>query len=152
MTLTQVRDTLRRAAAIVRRVVGVPDYETYLAHVRKCHVGTVPMTREEFERSQLEDSMPDQDNAAAGLTQKIERQVRRRNHPASARVGRGNTTMASDASPAPAVNAAGAPKRLQSNPKSTDAGSIPNPTVRWKSALQRTDAERLKTELVLVQR
>jgi len=46
---------LRRAAAIVRRVVGVPDYEVYVAHVHECHPGTVPLTRDEFERSRLED-------------------------------------------------------------------------------------------------
>lgn len=55
MTLAQAREFLRRAGAIVRRVVGVPDYETYIAHMQQCHAGTVPMTREEFERSRLED-------------------------------------------------------------------------------------------------
>jgi uncharacterized short protein YbdD (DUF466 family) len=55
LTLTAVRSTLRRAAAIVRRIIGVPDYERYLAHVRECHPGTAPMTRTEFERSRLED-------------------------------------------------------------------------------------------------
>ena len=55
MTLTAVGTALRRAAAIVRRVIGVPDYERYLAHVRQCHPGTVPMTRPEFERARLDD-------------------------------------------------------------------------------------------------
>jgi uncharacterized short protein YbdD (DUF466 family) len=48
-------DALRRAAAVVRRVVGVPDYERYVAHVRERHPDVVPMSREEFERSRLED-------------------------------------------------------------------------------------------------
>jgi len=48
-------DWFRRAAAITRRIVGVPDYDTYLAHVRGHHPGTVPMTREEFERVRMED-------------------------------------------------------------------------------------------------
>ena len=55
MTAQSLRDTIRRAANIVRRIVGVPDYERYVAHVRECHPGTVPMNRVEFERSRLED-------------------------------------------------------------------------------------------------
>ncbi len=55
MTFAEARAALRRAAAVVRRIVGVPDYETYLAHVRECHAGTAPMTREEFEHARLED-------------------------------------------------------------------------------------------------
>lgn len=55
MTLERVRDALRRAATVIRRIVGVPDYERYVAHVRERHAGVVPMSREEFERSRLED-------------------------------------------------------------------------------------------------
>jgi uncharacterized short protein YbdD (DUF466 family) len=55
MTLSAIRETLQRAATVVRRIVGVPDYERYLAHVRERHAGAVPMSREEFERSRLED-------------------------------------------------------------------------------------------------
>jgi len=55
VTIADVRTALQRAADVVRRVVGVPDYERYLAHVTACHPGTPPMTREEFERSRLED-------------------------------------------------------------------------------------------------
>ena len=47
-----------RALAAVRRVlhlvVGAPDYERYVAHVRECHPDRVPMTREEFARERLE--------------------------------------------------------------------------------------------------
>lgn len=53
--LHRARATLLRSAAILRRIVGVPDYDRYVAHVRDCHPGTVAMTREEFERSRLED-------------------------------------------------------------------------------------------------
>jgi uncharacterized short protein YbdD (DUF466 family) len=49
---------LPRALAAVRRVlhaiIGAPDYERYLAHVRECHPDRVPMTREEFARERLE--------------------------------------------------------------------------------------------------
>jgi uncharacterized short protein YbdD (DUF466 family) len=55
MTLRTILETLRRAAIVARRIVGVPDYERYVAHVRERHAGVVPMTREEFERSRLED-------------------------------------------------------------------------------------------------
>lgn len=49
-----VREVARRVAAVVRRVIGVPDYDRYVAHVHHAHPGTAPMTREEFERSRLE--------------------------------------------------------------------------------------------------
>lgn len=55
MTLTRIAESLRRAAAVVRRIVGVPDYERYVAHVRDRHPGTVPMSRDDFVRARLED-------------------------------------------------------------------------------------------------
>jgi len=55
VTLTEMSAALRRVAWIVRRVVGVPDYETYVAHVRACHPGTTPVSRREFEESRLHD-------------------------------------------------------------------------------------------------
>ena len=38
----------QRAAAVVRRVIGVPDYEGYLAHMRQRHPGCAPLSRERF--------------------------------------------------------------------------------------------------------
>ena len=55
MTLDRLRDSLRRLGVVVRRVIGAPDYDRYLSHVTACHPGTTPMTRQEFERSRLED-------------------------------------------------------------------------------------------------
>ena len=55
MTLSQLRETLRRAGRVIRRVVGVPDYDIYLAHVREAHPGREPMSRQEFEQSRLHD-------------------------------------------------------------------------------------------------
>ena len=52
---SQARKTLSRIADVVRRIIGVPDYDRYVAHVQACHAGAVPMTREDFERSRLED-------------------------------------------------------------------------------------------------
>lgn len=53
-TVAVIRDALRRAAGVVRRVIGAPDYERYVAHVRACHPGTTPMSQMEFERARLE--------------------------------------------------------------------------------------------------
>ena len=55
MTFAGLRESVRRAARVLRRIVGVPDYEGYLAHVEACHPGTTPMTRAEFERMRLDD-------------------------------------------------------------------------------------------------
>lgn len=37
-----------RIAAVIRRVIGVPDYEYYLLHVRRCHPNVQPMSRDVF--------------------------------------------------------------------------------------------------------
>ena len=55
MTITELRDTLHRVGAVVRGIVGVPDYPRYLAHMRECHPQSTPLTPEEFERVRLED-------------------------------------------------------------------------------------------------
>ena len=52
--LGTLKDALRRAGSILRRVIGAPDYERYVAHVRDCHPGTTPMSRADFERARLE--------------------------------------------------------------------------------------------------
>jgi uncharacterized short protein YbdD (DUF466 family) len=48
-------EQIRRAAAILRRVIGVPDYDRYVAHVRECHPDREPMTRVQFEESRMHD-------------------------------------------------------------------------------------------------
>ena len=55
MTTAEFRDTLKRTAAVIRRLIGAPDYETYVAHVHECNAGTAPMTREEFVKSRMDD-------------------------------------------------------------------------------------------------
>lgn len=51
------RGWLRRAwslaARTARLAVGVPDYDAYVAHVRRCHDGRVPMDRDAFFRERL---------------------------------------------------------------------------------------------------
>ena len=45
---------LPRALAVVRRIIGVPDYDAYLAHVAECHPGMTPLTKDEFVKDRLE--------------------------------------------------------------------------------------------------
>ena len=47
-------ERMRRAARTLRAVIGAPDYERYVAHLRRCHPGREPMTREAFVRERLE--------------------------------------------------------------------------------------------------
>jgi uncharacterized short protein YbdD (DUF466 family) len=49
-----LRTRLARGAALIRRILGVPDYERYLNHVRKAHPGQTPMTEQEFFRDRLD--------------------------------------------------------------------------------------------------
>jgi len=49
------REAIDRAACVLRRVIGVPDYDIYVAHLRTHHAGVEPPTREEFTRQRLAD-------------------------------------------------------------------------------------------------
>ena len=49
------REKIDRAACILRRVIGVPDYDIYLAHIREHHPEAKPLTREEFTNQRLHD-------------------------------------------------------------------------------------------------
>jgi uncharacterized short protein YbdD (DUF466 family) len=44
------RDVMTRAAETARLMIGLPDYETYLAHRRAAHPGEPAMSRDEFHR------------------------------------------------------------------------------------------------------
>ena len=44
---------LDRAARLLRAIVGAPDYERYVAHVRAHHPSCTPMSRDEFARERL---------------------------------------------------------------------------------------------------
>lgn len=48
-----MREWLARFAAIVRRIIGAPDYAAYVAHVRACHPGREPMGEREFVAERL---------------------------------------------------------------------------------------------------
>ena len=45
----------RRVAAVLRAMIGVPDYERYVAHMRAAHPGAAPLAREEFWRACQDD-------------------------------------------------------------------------------------------------
>jgi uncharacterized short protein YbdD (DUF466 family) len=45
---------LARLLRTVRTIIGVPDYERYLEHARRCHPDRAPLTRDEFARDRLE--------------------------------------------------------------------------------------------------
>ena len=55
MSVTHVMDWLERAACVVRRIVGVPDYEAYAAHMRAHHADAPLLSREDFARQRLRD-------------------------------------------------------------------------------------------------
>jgi uncharacterized short protein YbdD (DUF466 family) len=48
-----LRERLARAACVIRRVIGAPDYERYVAHVRRAHPEVAPISREAFARDAL---------------------------------------------------------------------------------------------------
>lgn len=51
--MRRLADALAQAGRVVRRVIGAPDYDRYLAHLRSAHPGVRPLTREEFAREAL---------------------------------------------------------------------------------------------------
>ena len=48
------REAWSKAARTARLMVGVPDYDAYLAHHRAAHAGEAPMSRAEFHRDRVE--------------------------------------------------------------------------------------------------
>jgi uncharacterized short protein YbdD (DUF466 family) len=48
--IEEARTRLDRVACVVRRIIGVPDYDRYVAHVHAHHPDERPMEREEFIR------------------------------------------------------------------------------------------------------
>ena len=57
MTTTHIvqstRIRLGRFASAVRRIIGVPDYDRYVAHARRCHPDQPLMSRDEFTRQRM---------------------------------------------------------------------------------------------------
>jgi uncharacterized short protein YbdD (DUF466 family) len=50
-----VTAVVRRLTRALRRIIGAPDYERYVAHMRARHPGETPLSRAEFERRCLDD-------------------------------------------------------------------------------------------------
>lgn len=48
-------ERLARARQTLNRIIGAPDYDTYLAHAARCHPDAPPLTRDEFVKQRLED-------------------------------------------------------------------------------------------------
>ncbi|MHB0949222.1 MAG: YbdD/YjiX family protein [Gemmatimonadaceae bacterium] len=46
---------MHRVLSAIRRMIGVPDYDVYVAHLRRAHPTVVPMPPEEFLRRRLDD-------------------------------------------------------------------------------------------------
>lgn len=44
---------LPRVARVLRAIIGAPDYERYLAHMRAAHPGDAPLPPDEFARRRL---------------------------------------------------------------------------------------------------
>jgi uncharacterized short protein YbdD (DUF466 family) len=40
---------------IIHRIIGAPDYKSYVAHLRAHHPGETPLSQEEFIRTRLDD-------------------------------------------------------------------------------------------------
>ena len=53
--LKRVRYFVHHAAALARQLIGAPDYERYLAHVRARHPGAEPIAYREFYQLRLEE-------------------------------------------------------------------------------------------------
>ncbi len=51
--MVAIARTIARVARVVRRIIGVPDYERYVAHVQRHHPEQVPLTRDAFARDML---------------------------------------------------------------------------------------------------
>ena len=47
------RSLFARATALVRRIIGVPDYATYQAHMATCHPGQPMLNEQEFAEDRL---------------------------------------------------------------------------------------------------
>jgi uncharacterized short protein YbdD (DUF466 family) len=53
--VSEARERVERVANVVRRIIGVPDYERYVAHVRTHHPDVTPMCQKDFEKQRIVD-------------------------------------------------------------------------------------------------
>ena len=55
MTIAMLREKLQQVGPVVRRIIGAPDYEGYVAHATQCHPDRPILSRNEFVESRLKD-------------------------------------------------------------------------------------------------
>lgn len=53
--VAETKSRVERAAKVLRYIIGVPDYDRYVAHVRTHHPDATPMCRTDFERMRITD-------------------------------------------------------------------------------------------------
>jgi uncharacterized short protein YbdD (DUF466 family) len=53
--IATARDRIDRAACVLRRIIGVPDYDRYVAHVVAHHPEAKPMSHDEFVKQRMID-------------------------------------------------------------------------------------------------
>jgi uncharacterized short protein YbdD (DUF466 family) len=51
--MRRLADTVSRLGSVLRRVIGAPDYERYLSHLRVAHPDREPLSREQFVRDSM---------------------------------------------------------------------------------------------------
>ena len=51
----RTRRNVERAANVIRRVIGVPDYDRYVSHMHTHHPDCTLLSREEFTRQRMMD-------------------------------------------------------------------------------------------------
>jgi uncharacterized short protein YbdD (DUF466 family) len=54
-TQTAEPSLIHRCAAVIRRIIGAPDYDTYLAHMTSHHPEQTPLSKRDFENERLVD-------------------------------------------------------------------------------------------------
>jgi uncharacterized short protein YbdD (DUF466 family) len=52
--MTRVLTFFDTVGRVMRAILGVPDYEKYVAHCHECHPGIRPLTLEQFSAERLE--------------------------------------------------------------------------------------------------
>jgi uncharacterized short protein YbdD (DUF466 family) len=50
-----IQQRLGDVARVIRQIIGVPDYDRYVAHLRAAHPGCEPVSREVFMREKMEE-------------------------------------------------------------------------------------------------
>ena len=51
--LERARQQLRTVVQSLHKIIGAPDYETYLQHHRRCHPDSVALSRDQFVSERL---------------------------------------------------------------------------------------------------